>query len=99
MLTFKEAFNADFLRYKGPNYNPIKVIVSPALKSIYVGRKKSFSKKNIFWKVIDKYISHKYGNEISYDAIDKGIVLEHPYNITVAAGSKIGRNCTLFSVC
>ena len=36
MLTFKEAFNADFLRYKGPNYNPIKVIVSPALKSIYV---------------------------------------------------------------
>lgn len=99
MLTFKEAFNADFLRYKGPNYNPIKVIVSPALKSIYVGRKKSFSKKNIFWKVIDKYISHKYGNEISYDAIDKGIVLEHPYNITVAAGSKIGRNCMLFKGC
>lgn len=50
MLTFKEAFNADFLRYKGPNYNPIKVIVSPALKSIYVGRKSLFQRKIYFGK-------------------------------------------------
>lgn len=98
MSEFKKIYKTDFFRYKRCKYSFIKMIISPALKSIYVGRKRCFS-KSIFWKWVEKYISHKYGNEIAYDQIDEGIVLEHPYNITVATGSKLGKNCTLFKGC
>ena len=42
----------------------------------------------------------KYGLEISTKAsIGEGLYLGHPYNITVAGGVKIGKNCNLHKGC
>ena len=39
------------------------------------------------------------GCEIGWDHIESGLVLAHPYGITVNGGAKIGRDCTLFKGC
>lgn len=36
------------------------------------------------------------GNEISFNNIDEGLLLSHPYYITVNARAIIGKNATLF---
>lgn len=48
---------------------------------------------------VQKYFGHKMGCEIGWGNIGDGLVLAHPYGITVNGGAKIGKDCTLFKGC
>lgn len=105
MNVFWKIYREDFLRYKRvPHFIPplwiaIQTIASPALICIYAGRKVCFAKnklQEVIWRTINKCVRRRYGNEIDFSQIGEGIVLKHPYCITVAAHSKLGKNVTLF---
>lgn len=40
-------------------------------------------------------MSHFTGNVICFKEIDSGFVMVHPYGITIAEGTKVGKNCTV----
>ena len=52
--------------------------------------------KNIVTKFRMYRLSRKYGIEISSDAeIGNGLYMGHPYNITIASGVQMGKNCNV----
>ena len=63
------------------------------LKHIYLWRKKNI---NIVTKFRIYRLGRKYGIEISSDAeIDNGLYMGHSYNITIASGMQMGKNCNV----
>ena len=63
------------------------------LKYMYLWRKKN---KNIITKFRIYRLCRKYGIEISSDAeIGNGLYMGHPYNITIASGVRMGKNCNI----
>lgn len=46
-----------------------------------------------------QHYENKYGLEINFTNIDGGLLLAHPYNITVNSRARLGRNVTLFKGC
>lgn len=48
---------------------------------------------------VQKHLGHKMGCEIGWENIGEGLVLAHPYGITINGGAKIGKDCTLFKGC
>lgn len=70
------------------------------MRYILAGRlsteRNSFSK---LWRGIQKHVGHKMGCEIGWNNVGSGLVLAHPYAITVNGGAKIGKDCTLFKGC
>uniref|UniRef100_UPI003FED6A52 hypothetical protein n=1 Tax=Catenibacterium mitsuokai TaxID=100886 RepID=UPI003FED6A52 len=64
------------------------------LKYMYLWQKKS---KYIITKFRIYRLCRKYGIEISSDAeIGKGLYMGHPYNITIASGVRMGKNCNVY---
>ena len=56
--------------------------------------------KSIFTKFRIYRLSRKYGIEIASDTdIGEGLYMGHPYNITIGAGVKIGKNCNIHKGC
>lgn len=49
--------------------------------------------------MIRRHHEHKYGLEINFTNIGGGILLAHPYNITVNSRARLGCNITLFKGC
>ena len=99
-----ELYYNDYCRYKICSQNNVIKIILDTLKSrtlqlIFVGRKVCGCKGKIqsqFWALLEKIISRKIACEIDFTNIGKGIVLGHGYGITVASGSVLGENVTLF---
>lgn len=48
---------------------------------------------------VQKHLGHKKGCEIRWEHVVSGLVLAHPYGITVNGGAKLGKDCTLFKGC
>ena len=100
----KKKFKFDFYRMTGEDKMPFFkrafiLVFSPHIRYVKLHRKYE-KRKNILTKFRLYRISKKYGLEISTSAeIGEGIYLGHPYNITVAGGVKIGKNCNLHKGC
>lgn len=63
------------------------------LKYMYLWRK---NKKSIITKYRIYRLCRKYGIEISSGAeIGNGLYMGHPYNITIASGVRMGKNCNV----
>lgn len=64
------------------------------LKYMYLCRKKN---RNIITKFRIYRLCRKYGIEISFGAeIGKGLYIGQPYNITIASGVRMGKNCNIY---
>lgn len=50
-------------------------------------------------KIVYKHYENKYGLEITFKNIGGGLLLLHPYNITVNSRAILGHNVTLFKGC
>lgn len=97
-----ESFKADYFHYTGKPWRPscfYTLFTSQTLRYVYFGRQSAEAR--FFKKIggVQKLIGRHMGNEIGWDKIGKGLVLAHPYGITVSAGATIGENCVLFKGC
>ena len=90
-----EKFKYDYMRYKKKEWSLIafcgELIKSKRLRYIFFGRS-----QNKLMLIISSVIGNSMGNEIDFSQINRGLILGHPYNITVGTGSIIGENATLF---
>ena len=74
-------------------------LISPHIRYVKLHRKYE-KRKSIFTRARLYRLSKRYGLEISTSAnIGEGLYLGHPYNITVAGGVKMGKNCNLHKGC
>ena len=75
------------------------LIFSPHIRYVKLHRKYE-KRKSIFTRARLYRLSKRYGLEISTSAsIGEGLYLGHPYNITVAGGVTMGKNCNLHKGC
>jgi serine O-acetyltransferase len=69
------------------------------LRYIYFGRKVS-EKHNILWHLFCLHKRNQYGqrlgNEIDFKKIGGGVVLSHPFGITINPSASIGTSLTIF---
>lgn len=97
-------FPLDYYRMTGEGYVPslkslLKILFRHNLRFMYFFRRYE-QKKSILYRIPLYRMSRKYGLEISADArIGEGLYLGHPYNITVAGGTVIGKNVNLHKGC
>ena len=91
-------FSCDYYRMTGATYKKgittfISMLFRHNLKYMYLWRKKN---KNIITKFRIYRLCRKYGIEISSSAeIGEGLYMGHPYNITIASGVRMGKNCNV----
>lgn len=50
-------------------------------------------------RLAQNHYEKSYGIEIAFNNIDGGLLLLHPYNITVNSRAIVGKDCTLFKGC
>lgn len=75
----------------------LRLLLNPALKFAYFGRKQSkIGFLNKYYRFRAKCIGKKCGLEIDYTKVGKGLVLAHPYGITINPSAIIGENVTIF---
>ena len=75
------------------------LIFSPHIRYVKLHRRYE-KRKSIFTRARLYRLSKRYGLEISTSAsIGEGVYLGHPYNITVAGGVTMGKNCNLHKGC
>lgn len=98
-----EAFKQDWKRFKRSEWSRkciVDLLKSQTMKYILTGRlsngQNSLSK---IWGGVQKHLGHKMGCEIGWEHVGSGLVLSHPYGITVNGGAKLGKDCTLFKGC
>jgi serine O-acetyltransferase len=97
-------FESDYYRMTGITAsNKLKVAANMLFKHniryMYLHRKYE-NRPNLLTKYMLYTLGRKYGLEISCDAhIGSGLYLGHPYNITVAEGTTIGKNVNLHKGC
>ena len=102
MSHFKYLFSKDYERFKHTKWDIggyRQLIRSKVLRYIYTGRKTALADNKVtkfIWGSMNNIIGLSMGNEIDFKDIEKGLVLTHPYNITVSSGSVLGENVTLF---
>ena len=95
-----DLFYQDYLRAR-PNaskFNP-RDLRCHELKYLYLSRKYDATKNALLKKITLKRIlkcRRKYGIELNTANIDGGILLVHPWCITMHNEAKIGKNATLF---
>ena len=99
----RKILDADIYRMTGMEKKSIKrFFLSHFSHQIrYVTYLRKYQKrKSIFLRYKLFRLGRKLGLEISTKAqIGEGLYLGHPYNITVAGGVKIGKNCNLHKGC
>lgn len=98
-----EAFKRDWKRYKKKEWSGkcvFGLLQSQTMRYILAGRWSTGSTPVAkLWGGVQKHIGHKMGCEIGWENIGEGLVLTHPYGITVNGGAEIGKDCTLFKGC
>lgn len=96
--TMNKKFTADYYRMTGVVYKKsiktfLFLLLKHNLKYMYLWRK---NKKSIITKYRIYRLCRKYGIEISSGAeIGNGLYMGHPYNITIASGVRMGKNCNV----
>lgn len=103
MTQKNKKFNLDLQRFcelKVSYFKKLRLILfNPLIKAFYFGRLAE-RKKGILHRFCvfrSKRIFLKYGTEIiSFKNIGSGLLLVHPYNITINSRSQIGENLTIF---
>lgn len=93
-------FKYDYYRLRGTyKIKPIELLKSQYLRFIFMYRYASNTKNKLTKKIVNHYFSklgRKSGLEIPITAeIGKGLLLIHPYAITINSKAKIGKNCTM----
>lgn len=87
------------IKYKSGFNSIVQFIFNHQLRYVFWWRK-HIKRPSICTRAILYRYSRKYGLEISTSAeIGEGLYLEHPYNITVGNGVKIGKNVNLHKGC
>ncbi len=92
-------YKKDYERYKKTKFTSfcyIKSLFSDALRYVMLGR---LSVRGGVLRIVYKRIGQRMGNEIDFSHIGEGIVLKHPYCITVNPNAVLGKNITLFKGC
>ena len=95
-------FEKNYFRMTGTKYKKnirtfVSLCIRHNLKYMFLYRKQH---KSIFTKFRIYRLSRKYGIEIASDTdIGEGLYMGHPYNITIGAGVKIGKNCNIHKGC
>lgn len=76
----------------------VRTIKHRNLRFCFFGRMASSNRKIIssMGHLIQKHYENRYGLEISFSKISGGLLLLHPYNITVNSRARLGKNVTLF---
>ncbi len=76
----------------------VRTIKHRNLRFCFFGRMASSNRKIIssMGHLIQKHYENRYGLEISFSNISGGLLLLHPYNITVNSRARLGKNVTLF---
>lgn len=98
-----EKFKQDYFRYKKKKwtvFSGIDIWKSQCLSYMKHGRLSC--KKGLFnWyhHIVHVLKGRKMCNEIPFERIDSGLLLMHPYGITVNPGATIGKDVTLFKGC
>ena len=99
-----ETFMSDYYRMTGEKYTKnvralVNIVFRHNIRYMYLYRKYQ-KHSNLFLKYKLFKLNRKYGLEISLNAdIGEGLYLGHPYNITVADGTRIGKNVNLNKGC
>lgn len=98
-----EKFKQDYYRYKKKKWSVFSIFdvwKSQNLSHLMHGRlscgKGIFKKYHHLKHII---IGRKMCNEINFDKIGSGILLMHPYSITINPGAVLGNDVTLFKGC
>ncbi|KAA0991305.1 serine O-acetyltransferase [Dyadobacter aurulentus] len=94
---------ADLFRYEGKVTSKIflrRLFLTPGFAYTFCLRKAALSKNKspfyIFWKVMLRHLSHKYGFQIPVTtSIGKGLYIGHFGTIVINEGTIIGCNCNL----
>ena len=77
----------------------LNILLHHNLRFVYLFRKYQ-QKKSLLIRLMLYRMTRKYGLEISVGArIGEGVYLGHPYQITVAEGTRIGNNVNLHKGC
>lgn len=98
-----ELFKRDYERFCHERWSSLKgrirIAKNHGLKFLYFFRKENSCR----YKITKKYYSYrrwcqtkKYGLELATAKIGAGLVLQHPFNITINPAAVIGEDCTLF---
>ena len=99
----KKTWDVDIYRMTGIEETTLKRFFLSRLSHqirYVVSWRKYKKRKSIFRRYQLFRLGRKLGLEISTGAeIGPGLYLGHPYNITVASGVKIGKNCNLHKGC
>lgn len=103
-LKIIDKFSYDYYRMTGETYNfSVKTLFNMVMRHNirYMFLWRLHEKFPNIWLRYRLYkYAKKYGLEVSGHAqIDQGLYLGHPYNITVAEGTKIGKNVNLHKGC
>lgn len=102
-MIMNEYFKADYERFCNKSYKLlpciIRVIKNYELRFLYFGRKYELCKNRLIKRIYFYILRHyrkRYGLEITFQYIGKGLRLVHPFAITVNAQAVLGDNVELF---
>lgn len=99
----REDFKFDYYRMTGKHWSIsgwLNFLFMQNIRYMYYWRKRKSAPGSVIAKIFCYLMSRKYGLEISAHAdIGHGLYLGHAYNITVAGGVKLGKNCNLHKGC
>lgn len=104
MVTMFKKFKQDYFVMTQKSWNTVggalRVIKHRNLRICFWGRiAASDSILACIGKLFCRYYESKFGLEISFKKIEGGLLLLHPYNITVNSKAILGHNVTLFKGC
>ena len=99
-------FIADYERFTPNKYKWLPGLIrrlrNHDLRYLYWGRRYQTSygiRKKLIALYMRQHYQRKYGLEMTFDNIGKGLRLVHPWNITVNAWAVLGENVTLYKGC
>lgn len=98
-----EKFKNDYLRTTGCDWSNFQVFIklfkNHSIRYEFYGRKAVSARFEIskrFYRLLQKLCGTKYGLEMDFLNIEAGLVLMHPFDITINPNAIVGKNVTLF---
>lgn len=94
---FKRDYRRNILKEWNPITGRLRMLKHHHLRFAYYGRKLESSKfLKFYYRILLHRYKEKYGLEIEYKNIEKGLAFIHPFNITINGNAKIGQDVTIF---
>jgi serine O-acetyltransferase len=102
-LDLNDYFKYDYFKMTGEKWSTLRgvgrFVKHYKLRFIYFGRKLAESKfilAKFYYQCIVRSMEKKYGLEIDFKNIGKGLLLTHAFNITINPRAKLGEDITIF---